>query len=116
MLQRPTCDGSILGVKAWSLYHIRFRTLASAGIDPEELVLTAKRDEAIAEFCRFYLERRAQEVQAAGEDERKRKKLEEEFTPRLEMTLVAIEGRLNRQLDSTSHIRWTASHMTAPLP
>jgi predicted RecB family nuclease len=71
----------------------------SAGIDPEELVLTAKRDEAIAEFCRFYLERRAQEVQAAGEDERKRKKLEEEFTPRLEMTLVAIEGRLNRQLN-----------------
>ena len=71
---------------------------ASVGIDLEELVRTAKRDEAVSEFCRFYLERRAQEIEAAGDDQRKRKKLEEEFTPRLEMTLVAIEGRLNRQV------------------
>jgi hypothetical protein len=33
----------------------------------------------IAEFCRFYIERRAQEVQAAADDARKRKK--DEFTP-----------------------------------
>lgn len=71
---------------------------SSVGIDLEELVLSAKRDEAVSEFCRFYLERRAQEMEAAGDDQRKRKKLEEEFTPRLEMTLVAIEGRLNRQI------------------
>ena len=71
---------------------------AIVGIDLEELVQTAKRDEAVSEFCRFYLERRSQEIHAAGDDERKRKKLEDEFTPRLEMTLVAIEGRLNRQL------------------
>lgn len=71
---------------------------AIVGIDLEELVETAKRDEAVSEFCRFYLERRAQEIEAAGDDERKRKKLQDEFTPRLEMTLVGIEGRLNRQL------------------
>jgi predicted RecB family nuclease len=71
---------------------------SSVGIDPEQLVRTARRDEAVSEFCRFYLERRAQELEAAGDDQRKRKKLEEEFTPRLEMTLVAIEGRLNRQV------------------
>lgn len=68
------------------------------GVDLEKLVDTAKQDEAVSEFCRFYLERRAQEIEAAGDDERKRKKLEDEFTPRLEMTLVAIEGRLNRQV------------------
>jgi hypothetical protein len=43
------------------------------------------------------LERREQEVLAAGNDERKRKKLEDEFTPRLEMTLVALEGKLFRE-------------------
>jgi predicted RecB family nuclease len=71
---------------------------STIGIDLETLVDTAKRDEAVSEFCRFYLERRAQEMEAAGDDQRKRKKLEDEFTPRLEMTLVAIEGRLNRQV------------------
>jgi len=69
-----------------------------AGIDREKLVESAKRDEAISEFCRFYLERRAQEMEAAGDDERKKKKLEDEFTPRLEITLVALEGRSNRQV------------------
>ncbi len=68
------------------------------GVDLEQLVHAAKQDEAVSEFCRFYLERRAQEIEAAGDDERKRKKLEDEFTPRLEMTLVAIGGRLNRQV------------------
>jgi hypothetical protein len=74
------------------------QTPSTVGIDLEKLVDTAKRDEAVSEFCRFYLERRAQEIEAAGDDQRKRKKLEEEFTPRLEITLVAIEGRLNRQI------------------
>jgi superfamily II DNA or RNA helicase len=69
------------------------------GLDVEKLVETAKRDDAISEFCRFYFERRAQEVEAAGGDERKKKKLEDEFTPRLEITLVALEGRTNRQLE-----------------
>jgi superfamily II DNA or RNA helicase len=68
------------------------------GLNIESLADAAKLDAAISEFSRFYLERRAQEVQAAGGDERKKKKLEDEFTPRLEMTLVALEGKLHRQL------------------
>jgi hypothetical protein len=70
----------------------------TCGLNLESLVDAAKLDVAISEFSRFYLERRAQEVQAAGSDERKKKKLEDEFTPRLEMTLVALDGRLHRQL------------------
>lgn len=69
------------------------------GLDPEKLVDMAKRDNAISEFCRFYLERRAKEMGAAGGDERKKKKLEDEFTPRLEVSLVAVEGRTNRQIE-----------------
>ena len=62
------------------------------GIDTERLVDAAGRDPGIAEFCRFYIERRVQEVAAAGDDARKRKKLEDDFTPRLELTVVALEG------------------------
>ena len=68
------------------------------GINLEGLANAAKLDGAISEFSRFYLERRAQEMRAATGDERKRKKLEDEFTPRLRMTLVALEGQLYREL------------------
>ena len=68
------------------------------GLDIESLSRAAALDAPISEFSRFYLERRAQEMQAASGDERKKKKLEDEFTPRLEMTLVAVEGKLHRRL------------------
>jgi len=70
----------------------------SLGLDTEKVISTAALDEAIAEFSRFYLERREQEMQAAGDDERKRKKLQDEFTPRLDMTLVGLEGKLHRDI------------------
>jgi hypothetical protein len=76
------------------------------GINFEALAEAASKDSAIAEFCRFYLERRAQEVLAAGSDGRKKKKLEDEFTPRLEMTLVGLEGTVCRQLKIRAHYRW----------
>lgn len=78
------------------------------GINIDILAEAAKLDVAISEFSRFYLERRTQEMQAAGGDERKKKKLEDEFTPRLEMTLVALEGRLHRQLKVKAQYRFDA--------
>ena len=78
------------------------------GLNIDSLADAAKLDGAISEFSRFYLERRAQEMQAAGGDERKKKKLEDEFTPRLEMTLVALEGRLHRQLKVKAQYRFDA--------
>lgn len=69
---------------------------SALGVNVDQLVDTAKLDGAISEFCRFYLERRSQEIKAAGDDERRKKKLEDDFTPRLEMTLVALEGSLHR--------------------
>jgi len=75
------------------------------GLNIDRLTEVAKLDGAIAEFSRFYMERRAQETQAAGGDERKQKKLEDEFTPRLEMTLVALEGRLHRQVKVRAQYR-----------
>ncbi len=87
------------------------------GIDTEQLADAAGRDPGIAEFCRFYLERRAQEVQAAGGDARKRKKLEDEFTPRLELTVVALEGKVHREVMTQAQYRFGeappyASHLT----
>ena len=53
---------------------------------------------ASSEFCRFYLDRRTQELAAAGADARKRKKVEDDFTPRLDTTLVGMDGTVRRQL------------------
>lgn len=78
----------------------------AVGVNIDRLADAAKLDEAISEFSRFYLERRSQEIQAAGGDERKRKKLEDEFTPRLEMTLVALEGKLCRRLRARTQYRF----------
>jgi hypothetical protein len=72
----------------------------------ERLADAAERDPAIAEFCRFYLERRAQEVQAAAGDARKRKKLEDDFTPRLELTVVALEGKVHREVTTQAQYQF----------
>jgi hypothetical protein len=70
------------------------------GIDTEKLGSAAALDDAIAEFSRFYLERREQEINSAGDDERKRRKLRDEFTPRLDMTLVGLEGKMYREVEA----------------
>jgi hypothetical protein len=59
--------------------------------------------------CRFYIERRAQEMAAAGDDVRKRKKLEDDFTPRLAMTVVALEGTVHREVTAESQYRFDGS-------
>jgi Helicase conserved C-terminal domain/SNF2-related domain len=72
------------------------RIPAALGINARALTEDAASDAGIAEFCRFYSQRKAEELRAAGEDERKRKKLEDEFTPRLEFDLAALEGKVHR--------------------
>lgn len=75
------------------------------GLSVEELKTSAEQDPHIAEFSRFYLERRNQEIQSAAGDERKRQKLEDEFTPRLSIALVGADGRLTREL--TTKVRYS---------
>ncbi|QIO36988.1 DEAD/DEAH box helicase [Bradyrhizobium sp. 1(2017)] len=69
----------------------------SLGIDVDRLQRAALSDDGISEFSRFYLERREHETMRAS-DTRKRKKLEDEFTPRLELTLVGLDGRVHREI------------------
>ena len=68
------------------------------GISIEKIFDKASKDDAISDFCRFYIERREEEILSAGSDVLKKKKLEDEFTPRLDMSLVAMEGAVYRQL------------------
>jgi hypothetical protein len=87
------------------------------GIETERLADAAGRDPGIAEFRRFYIERRAQEMAAAGDDARKSKKLEDDFTPRLEITVVALEGSVHREVTTEAQYRFGetppyASHLT----
>jgi superfamily II DNA or RNA helicase len=79
---------------------------AAVGLNVDNVTNAAKLDGAISEFSRFYLERRAQEVAAAGDDQRKQKKLEDDFTPRLEMSLVALEGKMHRELEVKAQYRF----------
>ncbi len=68
------------------------------GLPNEFLKTKAMEDPGIAEFCRFYLERLTEEVRGAGDDLRKRKKLEDDFTPRVKIEVVGLEGKIYRQL------------------
>jgi superfamily II DNA or RNA helicase len=70
----------------------------AVGVSSPFVVGKALEDEGIVEFCRFYAERRKQEVSASRGDLRKRKKIEDDFTPRLEMHLVGLEGCVRRKM------------------
>jgi superfamily II DNA or RNA helicase len=67
------------------------------GLRIEKLREAATSEEGISEFSRFYLERLEYETSRTS-DERKRKKLQDEFSPRLEMMLVGLEGQLHREI------------------
>ena len=69
------------------------------GIDIASVTEKAIQDPGIREFTRFYLERRGEEIKSAGNDERLKKRLEDEFTPRVGMTLVAAKGQVTRQVE-----------------
>jgi len=90
-----------------------FSFLSKTGIEPignqienpttigalsKKLAEKATQDPNILDFCRFYTERREQEIASAGSDTRKRKKLEDEFTPRIELSLVGLEGGVYRDV------------------
>jgi hypothetical protein len=71
---------------------------ATLGVDIAKLQEAGERDEAVAEFARFYEERREHEMEAAGSDARKRKKLDDDFTPRFDMVLAGLEGAIRRDV------------------
>jgi hypothetical protein len=75
----------------------------SAGVNPEKLTSAAQNDDAISEFFRLYLERGEQELRSAGADERKRKKLEDDFIPRLQVSLVGLAGNIHRDVSVWIH-------------
>jgi superfamily II DNA or RNA helicase len=70
--------------------------VTEVGINKDAVRQAAEYDPAIMEFRRFYLERRTLEERSAGDDERKRHKLHEDFTPRVSVELVGLEGKVGR--------------------
>jgi superfamily II DNA or RNA helicase len=75
-------------------------SVGEVGLNLENIAEAASLDEGIAEFSRFYLDRRDEEVSCAGNDQRKSRKLHDEFTPRFEATIVALEGRVFREIST----------------
>lgn len=68
------------------------------GISKDLLSEEVMSDEGISEFCRFYNERLTHELNNTGENSIKKKKIENDFTPRIELTLVGLEGYVRRQV------------------
>lgn len=71
---------------------------SEVGLDESRLKDALLLDPGIAEFRRFYLERRSEEVSAAAGDARREKKLEDDFTPRVTATVVGLTGTVHREL------------------
>lgn len=71
----------------------------SAALNMPTVWSAAELDPAISEFRRFYLERRAIEERSAGDDERKRHKLRDDFTPYLSMSVVGLDGEICRHAE-----------------
>jgi superfamily II DNA or RNA helicase len=82
------------------------RDPASLGIDTAKLREAGEQDEAIAEFARFYEERREIEMTSAGDDARKRKKLADDFTPNIDMVLAGLEGEVGRDVTVRVSYAW----------
>jgi superfamily II DNA or RNA helicase len=97
------CDGSVHrrtteGRAGLEPVETVVRDPAILGIDADRLREAGERDEAIAAFSRFYEERREIEMAAAGGDARKRKKLSDDFSPRIAMDLAGLEGEVSRDV------------------
>jgi superfamily II DNA or RNA helicase len=73
----------------------------SLHVPPERVAEAVEQDRNVAEFSRFYLERREHEIKSVGSDERKRVKIEEDFTPRLMITVAGAEGSVARSVRTT---------------
>lgn len=71
---------------------------SDVGVNTDLITESAKLELGIKEFCRFYTERLQNELKSAGNDSRKRKKLEDDFTPRIEVELVGLEGHVYREI------------------
>lgn len=82
--------------------------LKSLGIDATQVVERSRSDQGISDFCRFYTERKVQELAAAGTDARKLKKIEDDFTPRLEIVSVGLQGAVLRKLKLDVDYRFDA--------
>jgi hypothetical protein len=54
----------------------------------------------------FYADNLEYRRKAAGSDARKRKKLEDDFTPRLELTVVAVEGKMHREVTTEAQYQF----------
>ncbi len=75
------------------------------GLDTDCLIDKAFHDPDISEFCRFYGERLEQELKAVGDDERKRKKTVDDFTPRIAVELVGLNGNIHRRIKLNTKYR-----------
>lgn len=94
----PLDTSQDLGIKGLEPLHGSVSDPSTVGLDEGCLVGRAICDPNIAEFSRFYGERLEYERDASGSDQRKKKKIENDFTVRTTVSLVGFDGSLHRRL------------------
>ena len=100
-LSCPVVDG-VAQAAARELVNIAPQSL---GIDLPALASEAAKDPDIVEFCRFYMERLSEELRSAAGDERRIKKLTEDFTPRLQPDLAGLKGSVKQVIQFETQFR-----------
>lgn len=88
----PSSD--LEGVSVESSTALQERDVSSneLGISFDGAIGKVLEDRDISQFCRFYEARKQEELDRAEEDARKRKKLEDDFTPKVFPTLAGLHG------------------------
>ncbi len=72
--------------------------IGALGLSLESYQEKVMEDIGVSEFNRFYLERLENELKGAGKNSVKQKRIEEDFTPRVSINLVGLEGDIHSEL------------------
>jgi|JI9StandDraft_1071089.scaffolds.fasta_scaffold04900_4 superfamily II DNA or RNA helicase len=72
--------------------------IESLGISLESYREKIMDNVGVSEFTRFYLEKLEKELKGAGKNSVKQKRIEEDFTPRVSINLVGLEGDMHIEL------------------
>lgn len=85
--------------KNWGLNPIGevINDVEKIGIDKDQFINSVILDDGISEFCKFYINRKELELNKVGDDLIMKKRIEDDFTPRLSITLVGLSGSIKRK-------------------
>ena len=77
----------------------------SFGLHVEQFKDKVKKDSAVSEFCLFYRKRLNKELKGAGKNSKKEKRIRNDFTPNILISLVGLKGNTHLLLKVQIHYK-----------